>query len=300
MNTPIAVPTDAAPSRRFGDRRWPPLVPLVIVVALVLCALLAPVLAPHSPLEGSLGERLIPPLGMEGAKAGHPLGTDRHGRDTLSRLLHGARISMAVGLIPVAFYVLIGGTLGLVAGYGGDVVDTALMRVVDVFYALPDLLIIISLVALLRETEIGGAFAGVPVLIGALALFNWVGTARLVRGQVLAYKEMAFVEAARALGSSPSRVVRRHIVPHILAPLVVQLTFAVPAAIIAEAALGFIGIGVRPPTPSWGNMAQEGFGALFTQPVLALAPAACIAMVTLGFTFLGDGLRDAFDPRTWA
>jgi oligopeptide transport system permease protein len=204
---------------------------------------------------------------------------------------------MAIGLIPVGFYLLIGGTLGLVAAYAGGTADTLLMRVVDVFYALPDLLIIISLVTLLRETPAGGALAGMPVLIGALALFNWVGTARLVRGQVLAHKEAAFVEAARALGASPRRVVLRHIVPHLLAPLVVQMTFAIPAAIIAEAALGFIGIGVRPPTPSWGNMTREGFGALFTQPALALAPAACIALVMLAFTFLGDGLRDALDPR---
>jgi oligopeptide transport system permease protein len=261
-------------------------------------ALLSPVVAPYDPVEPHFGDILTPPVWAAGGAWSFPLGTDNLGRDLASRLIYGARISMAVGLIPVAFYVLIGGTLGLVAGYAGDVVDTALMRVVDVFYALPDLLIIISLVALLRETELGSAFAGVPVLIGALALFNWVGIARLVRGQVLVYKETAFVEAARALGASPSRVVLRHIVPHILAPLIVQLTFAVPAAIIAEASLGFIGIGVRPPTPSWGNMAQEGFGALFTQPALALAPAACIALVTLGFTFLGDGLRDAFDPRS--
>ncbi|HEV8633938.1 MAG TPA: ABC transporter permease [Chloroflexota bacterium] len=268
-----------------------------VVALFYALALLSPLVAPYDPIEPHFADILASPVWAAGGTWTFPLGTDNLGRDLLSRLVHGARISMAIGLIPVAFYLLIGGTVGLVAGYAGGAVDTFLMRVVDVFYALPDLLIIISLVTLLRETAAGSVLAGMPVLIGALALFNWVGTARLVRGQVLAYKEAAFVEAARALGASPRRVVLHHIVPHVLAPLVVQMTFAIPAAIIAEAALGFIGIGVRPPTPSWGNMTQEGFGAFFTQPVLALAPAACIALVTLAFTFLGDGLRDALDPR---
>ena len=270
---------------------------LAVVALFYGLALFSPLVAAYDPTEPHFGDILAPPFWAVGGSWAFPLGTDNLGRDLLSRLVHGARVSMAIGLIPIAFYLLVGGTVGLVAGYAGGMIDTALMRVVDVFYALPDLLIIISLVTLLRETSLGSALAGMPVLIGALALFNWVGTARLVRGQVLAHKEAAFVEAARALGASPRRVVLRHIVPHVLAPLVVQMTFAVPAAIIAEAALGFIGIGVRPPTPSWGNMTQEGFGALFTQPALALAPAACIALVTLGFTFLGDGLRDALDPR---
>jgi oligopeptide transport system permease protein len=195
------------------------------------------------------------------------------------------------------FYLLIGGTCGLIAGYAGGIFDTILMRIVDVFYALPDLLVIITLVTLLRETFLGNLLSGMAILLGALALFNWVGTARLVRGQVLSYKEMAFVEAARALGVSPTRTVIQHIIPHVLAPVVVQMTFTIPGAILAEAALSFIGIGIRPPTASWGNMIQDGFGALFTQPGLALAPAACIAVVTLAFTFFGDGLRDALDPR---
>jgi oligopeptide transport system permease protein len=270
---------------------------LAVVALFLALAVVGPLIVPHDPTEPHFADILAPPVWTTGGSWHFLLGTDNLGRDLLSRLVYAARTSLAIGLIPAASYLLIGGTLGLIAGYAGGALDNALMRLVDVFYALPDLLIIISLATLLRETPVGGMLAGMLVVVGALALFNWVGTARLVRGQVLSYREAAFVEAALALGASNRRVVLRHILPHVLAPVVVQLTFAVPAAIIAEAALGFIGVGIRPPTPSWGNMAQEGFGALFTQPVLALAPAACIALVTLGFTLLGDGLREAIDPR---
>jgi oligopeptide transport system permease protein len=204
---------------------------------------------------------------------------------------------MTIGLIPLVLYLLIGGTVGLISGYAGGVADTILMRVVDVFYALPDLLVIITMVTFLRETFVGNLLSGMVVLLAALALFNWVGTARLIRGQVLSTKELSFVEAARALGASPRRIILQHILPHVLAPVIVQMAFLVPGAIIAEAVLSFIGIGIRPPTASWGNMIQDGYPALQTQPAMALAPAACIAVVTLAFTFLGDGLRDAMDTR---
>ena len=273
------------------------IVGLVIIALLYVVAIFSPLIARYDPTQVHFDAITAPPAWMPGGSWAYPLGTDGVGRDVLSRLIYGSRISMSIGLVPVAFYLIIGGTIGLVAGYAGGFVDTLLMRVVDVFYALPDLLIIITLVTLLRETVIGNLLAGMVLLLAALALFNWVGTARLVRGQVLAYKEMSFVEAARALGSSPTRVVMRHITPHVLAPVIVQMTFTIPGAITAEAVLSFIGIGIRPPTPSWGNMIQDGFGSLFTQPWLAIAPALCIAVVTLSFTFLGDGLRDALDPH---
>jgi oligopeptide transport system permease protein len=268
-----------------------------VILALYLIAIFAPLLAPYDPNQVHFADITVPPVWMAGGKSAYLLGTDALGRDLLSRLIYGSRISMMIGLVPALLYLLIGGSVGLIAGYAGGLVDTLLMRVVDIFYALPDLLILITLVTLLRETTLGNLLSGMVILLAALALFGWVGTARLVRGQVLAFKEMAFVEAARALGASPRRVVLQHITPHVLAPVIVQMAFVIPGAIIAEAILSFIGIGIRPPTPSWGNMIQDGYGALLTQPAMALAPAACIAIVTLSFTFLGDGLRDALDPH---
>lgn len=270
---------------------------LIVIGVLYLVAIFAPLIARYDATAVHFDAILAPPAWQAGGNWAYPLGTDNLGRDELSRLIYGSRISMTIGLIPVFFYLLIGGSVGLVAGYAGGFFDVLLMRIVDVFYALPDLLVIITLVTLLRETFMGNLLAGMVILLGALAIFNWVGTARLIRGQVLAYKELQFVEAARALGEHPARIVIRHIIPHVLAPVIVQMTFTIPGAILAEAALSFIGIGIRPPTPSWGNMIQDGFGALYTQPALALAPAAAIAIVTLAFTFFGDGLRDALDPK---
>lgn len=268
-----------------------------VIVLLYLIAILAPLIARYDPNGVHFASISKPVAWIQGGTWAFPLGTDGLGRDMVSRLIFGARISMSIGLIPVIMYLLIGGSLGLVAGYTGGYLDNFLMRIVDIFYALPDLLILITLVTLLRETFVGNLLSGMVILLVALSLFNWVGTARLVRGQVLSYKETAFVEAARALGASPRRIVFQHIVPHVMAPVIVQLAFVVPGAIIAESILSFIGIGIRPPTASWGNMIQDGYGAMMTQPVLALAPAACIALVTLSFTFLGDGLRDALDPK---
>ncbi len=284
-------------ARRRLMRNRAATVSVVVIFLLYLVAIFSPWIARYDPTQVHFDAITAPPVWMTGGSWAYPLGTDSVGRDLLSRLIYGSRISMSIGLVPVVFYLLIGGTVGLIAGYAGGVVDTILMRVVDVFYALPDLLIIITLVTLLRDTMIGSLLSGMVLLLAALSLFNWVGTARLVRGQVLAYKEMSFVEAARALGSSPTRVVMRHVTPHVLAPVIVQMTFTIPGAIAAEAVLSFIGIGIRPPTPSWGNMIQDGFGMLFSQPWLAIAPAIAIAIVTLAFTFFGDGLRDALDPH---
>lgn len=270
---------------------------VVVIGLLYFVAIFAPLIARYDPNQVHFDAILAPPAWQTGGNWAYPLGTDNLGRDELSRLIFGSRISMTIGLIPVLFYLTIGGTVGLIAGYAGGFFDNLLMRVVDVFYALPDLLVIITMITLLRETFLGNLLSGMAILLAALAIFNWVGTARLVRGQVLAYKELQFVEAARALGESPRAIVTRHIVPHVLAPVIVQMTFTIPGAILAEAALSFIGIGIRPPTPSWGNMIQDGFGALYTQPALALAPALAIALVTLSFTFFGDGLRDALDPK---
>lgn len=273
------------------------MIALVVIVAFYLVALGAPLLAPYDPAEPHFANIQSPPAWDVAGSSEFLLGTDTLGRDMVSRLIYGARISMVVGLIPLTCYLLIGGLVGLIAGYAGGTTDVVLMRVVDVFYSLPDLLIIITLATFLRETAIGSVFSGLLVILLVLALLNWVGTARLIRGQVLAYKQQQFVEAARALGAPARRIVIRHIVPHVLAPIIVQMAFTIPGVIITESVLSFLGVGIRPPTASWGNMIQESFGAMLTQPTMALAPAACIAAVTLAFTFLGDGLRDALDPH---
>jgi oligopeptide transport system permease protein len=192
---------------------------------------------------------------------------------------------------------ILGGIVGIISGYFGGRVDNILMRIADVFYAIPDILFAIIMSAAFRDTWFGQQMGGLLLLFSSLALFGWEGLARLVRGQVLSLKEKEFVEAARALGATPTRIMWRHIVPNTLAPVIVSLAFGIPSAIIGEAGLSFIGLGVRPPTASWGNMLQDGLSSIYSQPTLIAAPATCIAVILLSFTFLGDGLRDALDPR---
>ena len=225
------------------------------------------------------------------------LGTDQIGRDILSRLMYSARISMVIGFVPVALYFLIGGTIGLVAGYYGGWVDNLLMRFTDIVYAFPDLLLLIIIMATIRNTWVGDIMGGLFLMFVALSVVNWVGMARLVRGQVLSLREKEFVEAARSIGAGPVRIMTRHLLPNSLAPVIVSMAFSVPLAIFAEASLSFLGIGIKPPTPSWGIMLNEGFIVFTGTPSMVLLPAGCIALVMLAFTFLGDGLRDALDPR---
>lgn len=284
---------------------------LVIVGLFMLLALFAPVIAPYDPVcYFYSGARSA--CGEQGAVAGPTLrdpawgrqpdprflfGTDQVGRDILSRLIHGARISMVVGFVPISVILLVGGTIGLIAGYFGGWVDNLLMRIVDVIYAFPDLLFLIIIMATLRHTDYGRLMGGLPLIFLAIAVVNWVGMARLVRGQVLSLREKEFVEAARTIGASPARIMLKHLMPNSLAPVIVAIAFAVPGAIFAEAALSFLGIGVIPPTPSFGVMINEGFAAFFGSPWMVMLPALCIALVMLSYTFVGDGLRDALDPR---
>jgi len=267
-----------------------------VIVFFWLVALAAPFVAPHGLNEQHHEITFRGPAWATGNWS-YVLGTDGVGRDELSRLMWGARISMIVGLVPVTIHLLIGGLVGMTAGFRGGRTDNLLMRVVDVFFAFPDLLLVIIMSVALRETWLGQQWGGLLVMVLALSIVGWEGTGRIVRGQVLSVKEREYVEAARAIGVSNTRIMLRHISPNILAPLIVGVAFAVPRIIFAEAGLSFIGLGIRPPTASWGNMIQDGMASLYSNSILIAAPAICVALVMLAYTFLGDGLRDALDPR---
>ena len=256
---------------------------IFIVSLTVLAALAGPFLTPYDARTQELARRLERP------SVSHPLGLDELGRDILSRLVAGARISLLVGVSVVGISSVAGMLLGSIAGYAGGRIDNAISRVMDVLMAFPGILLAIALVAVL------GPSLGNVIL--ALSVIGWVGYARLVRAQALRTRELEFVQAARALGASASRIVLKHVLPSAFPAVVVQGTLGMAGAIIAEAALSFLGLGVQPPTPSWGTMLDAGRSHLFDAPHLTLFPGLAIALLVLGFNFLGDGLRDRVDPR---
>jgi oligopeptide transport system permease protein len=227
----------------------------------------------------------------------HVLGTDPNGRDMLSLLLDGAQISLTVALVAQGVVLLIGVPIGAIAGWLGGRVDNALMRFTDVIYAFPDLLFIILLSVAFRDTWFGHALNGVLLVFVAIGLVSWVTVARLVRGQLLSLKETEFVEAARAIGVSDRNIVLRHLLPNGIGPVIVAVTLGIPAAILAEATLAFIGVGVQPPRASWGSLISAGYDQMRVYPWLTLLPGILIAAALMSFTFLGDGLRDALDPK---
>ena len=255
----------------------------VVVGVLVLVALLAGVLAPYRFEDIDLTARLRPP------SLAHLLGTDTIGHDVFTRLLYAGRVSLLAGFAAAVVAASLGVIIGASAGFYGGAVDNVLMRVTDVSLALPDLPILIVL-----SRYLGGSVAGVVLVI---SLFAWRGVARLVRGEVLKLRGQDFTEAARALGATDVRILFRHLVPNALAPVIVAATLIVGQAILAEAALSFLGIGIQPPVPSWGNMLQNAQDFLLTAPRLAVYPGLMIFLTVLCFNFLGDGLRDALDPR---
>jgi oligopeptide transport system permease protein len=274
------------------------MVGLVMVIILFLIAIFGPYLAPYPYQDQDLqavvanGGRPLPPL-----SPGHLLGTDQIGRDLLSRLMDGARISMSVAIVVQMVVILIGVPIGALAGWFGGRTDNILMRFTDVMYAFPDLLFIILLTVAFRETPFGKAMDGLLLVFVAIGLTSWVTVARLVRGQLLALKETEFVEAARAIGVSDRRIVTKHLLPNGMGPIIVAVTLGIPAAILAEATLAYIGIGVQAPRASWGSLVAEGQKVLRSDPHLVVFPAICIAIALISFTFLGDGLRDALDPK---
>jgi oligopeptide transport system permease protein len=260
---------------------------LIFVCLLVLDALLAPLLVTFHVVADPLKQNVAHSYASFSLQ--HLLGTDYLGRDLLSRVMFGARISLMIGLTVQAIYLVIGGTVGLIAGYFGGRVDNLLMRFVDIWYAFPDLLFLLVVVAVL-----GPSLFTIFVAIGVI---GWVDLARLIRGQVLSLKEKEFVEGARAAGSGPSKIILRHLLPNTLGPIIVSLTFGIPRAIFLEATLSYLGVGIPPPTPSWGIMIQDGYQAIFAYPHQVLVPALALAVTMLSFSFIGDGLRDAIDPR---
>jgi peptide/nickel transport system permease protein len=255
-----------------------------IVLTTVVAAIIGPWLVPFDPADQELALRLAGPTGA------HWFGLDELGRDIFARVLSGARISLMVGVVVVGVSSTIGVILGSVAGYFGGRVDEAISRVIDILLAFPGLLLAIALVAVLGPN--------LRNVLLALSLIGWVGYARLVRGQVLRAREFEFVQAARALGASTPRILARHVIPTTLPAVTVQATLGMGGAILAEAALSFLGLGVQPPTPSWGTMLSYGKGHLLDAPHLTIFPGLAIAFLVLGFNFLGDGLRDRLDPAT--
>ena len=257
---------------------------VVMVTVLVMLAVFAPWIAPHDPSAIDLPARLSPP------SATHWFGTDELGRDILSRVIFGARISMLVGSSVVAFSLLLGLIVGCIAGYYGGRVDRVVNVVVmNAFLSFPGILLAIAFVAFLGP--------GILNLILALSIGGWVGYARLVRAQVLATREREYIEAARALGASDWRVITRHILPNMIQPVIVQAAIGMAGAILAEATMSFLGLGVPPPTASWGTMLNDGRAHLFDAPHLVLFPAAAVMVAVLSFNFIGDALRDYLDPR---
>jgi oligopeptide transport system permease protein len=275
---------------------------LCFIVIVILVAIFADLLAPYSYRDQDLQAT------FEAPSREHLLGTNQYGKDVLSLLIYGARVSITVGLAAQLIIVMVGVPIGAVAGYLGGWVDMLLMRLVDIMYAFPDLLLIIIVVTFVKGAlpKLGGpltplvklneATGGLMGVFIALGLTWWLTVARLVRGQILSLREQDYVMAARALGVPASRVIFRHLIPNAVAAVIVAATLGVPQAIMMEAGLSFIGMGVDPPTPSWGMMIQEGAHAMRGYPYLVLAPAAAIALTMLSFNFLGDGLRDALDP----
>jgi peptide/nickel transport system permease protein len=265
-----------------------------LVLAFIAMALAAPHLAPYNP-----NERFFNGISDQGAPLppgthGFPLGTDTNGRDLLSRLIWGARVSLLIGIVANGVAVLIGVALGAAAGYYGGLVGTLVMRFTDVMLAFPVLLLGVALVAILTP--------GIPVIIAVIGLVSWTSMARIIHGQVVSLRERDFVEAARATGAGGRSILWRHILPHLVSPIIVYSSLGVATAVLFEASLSYLGIGVQPPDPSWGKMvadgaANQGAGG-FSYPWLLLFPGVAVFLTVLAFNLLGDGLRDALDPTT--
>src|SRR5690606_27786380 len=282
--------------RRPGDSQWRiaarhfrrnrvALAGLAVIVVLYFVAVLAPLIAPYDPIaqQDIVRTAYLPP------SSEHWLGTDRFGRDVLSRMIYGARVSLSIGFIATAISVTVGTLIGAVAGYLGGRVDAALMRFTDMVLSFPRLILLILVVALFEPS--------LTVIIAVLGLTQWPGTTRIVRGEVLSLREREFIQAARVLGMSGPRIILRHLVPNVLAPVIVTATLGIGNTIVLEAGLSFLGLGLPPPTPTWGSMVNEGRENLLGAWWVSTFPGLAIVFTVLAFNLVGDGLRDALDPR---
>jgi peptide/nickel transport system permease protein len=256
---------------------------VVIIILLSLMAIFAPLIAPHDPNEQDLYHVL------ENPSRKHLLGTDDVGRDLLSRVIYGSRISLLVGVAATIFAAVIGVILGLIAGYKGGMVDMVIMRITDTFMCIPGLILLLVMAAALGP--------GLHNIIIAISLIGWTGFARIIRGQVLMVRELPYIEAANAAGASGFRIMFRHLLPNSLAPIIVAGSITIGGVIMLESAAAFLGLGVQPPTPSWGKALRIGYSYLEVVPLFSIAPGLMITLAILAFNFLGDGLRDALDPR---
>jgi oligopeptide transport system permease protein len=276
---------------------------LVIILLYGIAAIAAPLIAPYDYAAQDLQHT------TEGPSATHLMGTDQLGRDVFTRLLFGARISFAVAVAAQLVIVGIGLPMGLVSGYFGGRIDAVITRVIDILYAFPNLLLTILIISYLRANlsaaveqgnpiwqQIDKSTGGLIAVFIVMALTYWIGVARIVRGQVLTLKEREFISAARGLGVKPPRILRAHLLPNVLAPVIVAAAFGIPGAIMLEASLSYLGLGIQPPLPSWGGMIAEGLPLMRSYPHLIVFPGLALSLLLLAFTFLGDGLRDALDP----
>ena len=294
--TALAIPEDVAPARsewwafvRRLARRRTSLFGLVVVAAVVVSALAAPVLTPFDPIEQDIGERLKTPLTRDAAGRLHPLGTDHLGRDLLARVIFGARPALLVGFAAVAISGMLGMAAGLVAGYFGGRVDDILMRLADIQLAFPFILLAIAVIGVLGPS--------LTTIICVIGVSSWVVYARIVRGAALSLREREFVQAAQALGSRDGRILVRHVLPNVFTPWLVVATLDMARVIVIESALSFLGLGVQPPTPTWGGMLADGRVYISTAWWLATFPGLAILVTVLGINLFGDGLRDTLDPR---
>jgi peptide/nickel transport system permease protein len=272
--------------RRIG---FPPVILLALVVILlfVLCAIFAPWLAPHDPIVNNLRGRLSAPEGFGGAQ-GFILGSDALGRDLLSRLIYGARVSLSIGFVGTLIGVVTGGLCGLIAGYVGGVVDEVMMFLVDAYIALPFLVIALTVIAILGN--------GLAVLVILAGFSGWASYTRLMRGQVLAVRGLPYIQSAHAIGVPPALILLRHVLPNVAAPLIVLATLGMTSIILLEASLSFLGLGIQPPTPAWGAMLGDGRNYLHTAWWIAIFPGAALMLLTMSISLVGDWLRDVLDP----
>lgn len=257
----------------------------IFIIIIIMAAILAPWIAPYDPAQQNLMNQLAKP------SKEHLLGTDQLGRDTLSRILYGARVSLTVSFVAVIGMKTIGVIVGSIAGYFGGIVDSILMRLVDIVIAFPQIFLLITLIAILEPS--------ISIIILVFTFFSWMGTARLVRGEFLSLRSREFILAARTMGIKTSRIIFSHMLPNAIGPIIVSSTLSIGGVILAESALSYLGLGIQPPTPSWGNMLQsaQDYQIMLNAWWFPLFPGIMILITVLAFNFVGDGLRDAFDPK---